>query len=83
VGKRKMDESRRKEGEEGRTDKVGMGCCTIIHDPFGPCLFGSCFFPEPSLHTPEPFFMMDGCACVCVQGKRGENQTIFFLCEIF
>ncbi len=39
------------------------------------------FLPErASLGLPEPIFFYDG--CVCVQGKRGENQTIFFIRDI-
>jgi hypothetical protein len=38
------------------------------------------FLPEASFYTPQAnFFMMD----VCVQGMRGQNQTIFFYTRYF
>jgi hypothetical protein len=40
-----------KERLDGWMNKVGMGYCTI-HDPFGPCLFGSCFLGE------SPYFQL-------------------------
>lgn len=73
----------RKERKDGRTRwEWGVVPSSMI-------LFGRVCLVLVSSRSPHyidrSHFFYDGwmCVCVCVQGKRGENQTIFFLCEIF